>query len=395
MKVDRDWHSKRRAIAGIVATIFMFAMLFTVGASYFLFVNQNDLLYSQASSARASSLSSQHSEYLVLDATADPSTQVISFTAQNAGAATSNIVSFLLSDSTGSVVGFCQSGTGGSCPSLPFAVNLGATSSSVSTGFTYVSPNTYTLSVITQLGNVFTTTYPPSTTTLASQALSSGAIGDLYLQFNSYTYYAITTHSSNPSCPGSGTNSSYSNYCLVTTSGNSGPGFDIPSSVPGNIGFSVAMQNLNTQKADIILDQFTLMYQNSFYGNNHQNFVSWYIASVGKASNGYIPILQNYYLQKLAWNTPVTIYFITGGCITAGNGPTTENGNCNTASSAGFNAKLGSGQVATAFLLSNGWELTSGSYTYTQGQSNSLVFAGTGINVDYGQNSPYVTTLYE
>ena len=66
MKLDRDQLRTRRGIAGIVATVFMFAMLFTVGASYFLFVNQNNMLYSQAASARASVSSAQQNEDLVV-----------------------------------------------------------------------------------------------------------------------------------------------------------------------------------------------------------------------------------------------------------------------------------------------------------------------------------------
>ena len=250
---------------------------------------------------------------------------------------------------------------------------------------------TYLIKVVTARGNVFTGTYPQNS--LVLNAVSAGAIGDLYLVFDTYTYYAIVSHSSQSNCPSSSSNASYTGYCLETASGDTGPGFDVPASVSGNIGFSVSMQNLNAQGADIILDQFSLMYQNSFYGNSHQNFVPWYITATGTPNNGFIPILKQYQPQILKYNAQKTVYYLSGSCVTASTGPTTENGNCATAGS--FNSPLGSGQVATVFLLSNGWELNPNSYTLTQGGSTSLVYSGTGIDVNYGQNSPYVTTLYE
>jgi len=37
----------RKAIAGIMAAIILFAMLFTVGTTYFLYVNLNNQLYTK------------------------------------------------------------------------------------------------------------------------------------------------------------------------------------------------------------------------------------------------------------------------------------------------------------------------------------------------------------
>ena len=380
MKVDRDWHSKRRGMAGIVASVFMFAMLFTVGASYFLFVNQNNLLYSQAATARATALSGQHSEDLLIVGAADPSTGALSFTVQNVGEATATITGFFVLGSSGSVLAFCQAGTGGSCPSLPISVNLGTTSGDVATGVTYTSPNTYTISAVTQLGNVFSATYPPTATSLASQALSSGALGDLYLSFNSYTFYV----ESSSGCP---TGTGYSSSCLMTSAGNTGAAFAIDHSVTSSAyGFSITVKNLNPAYKDIILDQYTLLYESFFNGPTHVNDLPWYIASVGTESGGLIPVMSAYTPVVLQYNIPVTLYFLSTNCITYSSGGPPNGSSCGSFSPTSAQAyHYSAGTVATIFILSNGWEYSPGTYTISGLSYQSA---------NYGQNSPYVSTLF-
>ena len=370
----------------------MLAIFFTVIFGYF---------YTYTSVMKISGLNIEQTsqEKFVLTGALGTSGNVSAYV-NNTGSIAIQIVVVLVSNSSGQVIKVINS-SGGSNPRLPISLNPGQSSPLIDTGVPskQTAPGSYLIKVITQRGNTQIALWPQpqSTSDLAFQAISSGAIGDLYLQFNSYKYYTITSHGSISNCPGSSTNSTYSNYCLQTSAGYSGVAFDIPASVVSNSGdgiaFSINMTNLNSQKVDIILDQFTLMFQNAFYGNNHQNFVSWYIATVGATSNGYIPILKNYQLQVLPYDVPKTLYFISSGCVTASNGPTSENSNC--ASSSNFESPLGHGTASTVFLLSNGWEEASGSYQATQGYSNSLVYSGTGIDVNYGQNSPYVSTLYE
>ena len=398
MKLDRHWHSKRRAVAGIVATVFMFAMLFTVGASYFLYVNQNNLLYSEASSQRANALSSQHTEDLTIVGSADATTEALAFTAENLGAATATVVGFFVSDSSGNVLAFCQSGTGGSCPTLPASVNPGMTSVKIDTGVTYAGSNTYTISAVTQLGNVFTATYPPSAISLASQALASGAIGDLYLSFDSYTIYAVTSHSYTSSCPAaSGTDSG---FCLQTDSSHSRAGFAVPGSSYQNyyVGFSANLTNLNSGKGDIVLDQWSLLYAQVPAGANGKvPLVSWNIISVGTKdkANNLLPILKQYNPRVLPYNQPVTVYFATANCINAAQGP---DDSCSTISSYGTSlandftmcpCHNNYPSASTIFIMSNGWKLAAGSYTLSE-----LTYSAGTYGANYGQNTPFVSTLY-
>lgn len=386
-------------MAGIVATVFMFAMLFTVGASYFLFVNENNMLYSQAQGARASTLSSQQSEEMTIVATADPNTGLISFTAQDLGATTSTVSSFFVLNSTGTVLAFCQKGTGGTCPTLPFSVNQGTISGLTSTGINYSSPNTYTITVVTQLGNVFTTTYPPSATSLASQALSSGAIGDLYLSFDSYTIYTVTDHGTTTNCHPN--TAGYSGFCFMTSSGYSGPAFAVPGATYATryVGFSVSLTNLNAGQADIILDQWSLLYASvPASANSKVPLISWNIVGVGNGANGLIPIEDQYTPIVLPYNQPVTVYFAAANCVNAAQGP--DDG-CSTVSSYGTSLSIkgtdfvlcpcsqGYPSASTIFILSNGWKLAAG--TYTLGQ---LTYTAGAFGANYGQNTPFVSAVY-
>jgi len=58
MSIKRSHGAGRKAVAGILAALILFVMLFTVGTGYFLFVNQGNLLYTKALSARSNSIQS-------------------------------------------------------------------------------------------------------------------------------------------------------------------------------------------------------------------------------------------------------------------------------------------------------------------------------------------------
>lgn len=335
-------------MAGIVATVFMFAMLFTVGASYFMFVNQNNLLYSQAAAARASTLSGQHGESLTLSAALSP-TNVITFDTQNLGAATVEITGILVSDSTGSVLAFCQAGTPAPCPTLPYSVNQGMTSSQVPTGVTYSTADTYTISVVTQLGSVFSTTYPPTAESLAAQALSSGAIGDLYIQFHTFHWYTVSGN----------------------TLTDRGLGFSISCTTLGSsdIAFSISMTNLNSNKLNITLDQYTLM--DSFFppkstgGGNNPTLAYYVVSNVSNTiSTNYSPLVLDY-------NQPKTVVFASGN----------PDGSLSF-SPQGTNFCSYKPAITFSFVVSHGC------------QGVSLVKCNTVSNDNYGQVAPYVSSLF-
>lgn len=388
MIIDKKTIARRRGIAGIIATVLLFAMVFSVGTSYFLFVNSNNLLYSQVASNRNSAVQSGLSEDAVLS-TSTTTTSYIQFKVENAGGISVNVSSFFVLDSNGGLE-FCQHGSASPCPSLPFVVSAGATSSQVSTGIKYASPTTYIIKLVTQRGNIFTATYPPTSTSLAAQAISSGAIGDLYLNFHSYTFYDLTT----TSCPAAGTQlGTTGNYssgeCFSNTAGSSA--FVVSHSDANKIGFSVQVTNLNNQSYDIILDQFSLLYQVLQGPNAKGTYYAWYIASVANY-NGQDVVRQMFSPYVLTYNHPTTVYFVGSACIAAYSGPTSstcttmspstaQTSSCNQLGNACTTA---GGYVSTVFIISHGWEQLPpvNIATLTYSASN------------YGQNSPYVSSLY-
>ena len=352
MIIDKKQRQKRRAISGIIATVILFAMLFTVGSSYFLYVNQNDMLYSQASSNRASAIVSQQLENIMISTTAPAPANDILFSVNNVGGIGVNITAvYVLNATSGKVHEFFQPGTTGITPALPIAVNVGAVSSAVNTGQLYVGGKNYVIKLVTQRGNTFTATYPPTATTLAAQALSSGAIGDLYLSHSSYSWYTIG------SC---GTS-----QCLTKV----GKAFAIPYAVAttANIAFSVTVTDLNPNQYPITLDEYTQLYQivvpvnlkaSSYKTNN------WYIVSVQNGT--YTDMVQNSYSQiTLPYNVPDTLFF---GSLNAGSFSATS----------ALNAVQDTGILV--FILSHGCEPGGGSCIATLS--------------NYGQNMPYVSTIY-
>ena len=348
----------------------MFTMLFTVGAGYFLYVNQANTVYTKALLARAGGISSQAEEALSLTADLTAGGD-ISVYANNTGGIGVNITSLYLLGSSGATLKCMGVGLPSSCTNgtpFPIWVNVGGGSGVIDTGYVPISGDVYTLKVVTQRGTVFSATYPTAATSLAARALSSGAIGDLYLQFGSYAYYNLT----------SGCGSS-SGWCMTTSTGE--PAFSIPSTVATSnaMAFSVVVTDLNPDQLNITLDQFSVLQQMMLHGTT-QKLVTWYLASNSSTdiNNYYTPIV-------LTYNKPAFLLFAASGpvCIQGQSSPT-----CTTFSLSGVgvlacNSNQGPcpGITAPVFLVSHGClgiELATCSYS----------------NGNYGQNSPYVTTLY-
>ncbi len=380
---------ERRGVAGIISGVILFFILFTVGTSYFIFVIESNQNYDKALETRASGIQAQLQENLQIT-TSDSVNGTLALSVENVGGMAANVVSLFVTDPSGTLHQFGVNSTSNTAPALPIPISPGQNTSTIDTKITIVSGN-YSVKLLTQRGSAFEALYPPSTSTLASFALSSGAIGDLYIEFDTYTAYTITSHSSTSACPAA--SSTYSGDCLQTSTGNAVPGFSIPvANFSGkDYAFSITLTNLNPAKADIILDQFSLIYENSFYGNSHQNFIPWYIASVGTASGGLVPVLSKYSPVVLSYDVPTTVYYIAATCVAASSGP--SNAGCQSEPSASFDvcATTGngdcasSGTVSTIFILSNGWKEAPGSYTLA-----TLKFS----SANYGQNSPFVSTIY-
>lgn len=153
---------------------------------------------------------------------------------------------------------------------------------------------------------------------------------------------------------------SSSGYCLQQEN----TAFTIPSSFAGSypMAFSVTITDLAASQDNITLDQNSLIEDfmakgDSFYLN------TWYIATNQSANiaNAYTPIVLNY-------NVPTVVVFASGKPGTFGL-PSI------------FAQSQIQGKLASVFILSHGWKAISYSQTST-------------AIANYGQNSPYVTTLY-
>ena len=376
----------RRGVAGILAAVLMFAMLFSVGTGFFIFISNSNLVYNEALTNRADAVQSQLQEQLTISPVT--SNNYITFTVTNTGGVSVILDNLFVLRPSNVLRTYGVGVANNTLPVLPIAVSPSTTSASLNTSIKY-SSGTYMLKVMTSRGNTFTATYPPSGGSPVTNALSSGAIGDLYLTFDSFTIYTVTSHSSDSGCPAKA--GSYSGYCFKTGSGFSGPGFAVSGATftSSAVGFSATFTNLNQGQADIILDQWSLMYAQVPAGANGKvPLVSWNIISVSAKSGIYIPINDKYTPIVLSYNTPVTIYFMSAYCVQAATGP--DDG-CSSVSSKGTNDYVGCPcannypSASTIFLMSNGWKLAPGTYNIANLQYSQA---------NYGQNAPFVSTVY-
>jgi hypothetical protein len=385
MKIPRV-STKRRAVAGILAAVILFAMLFSVGAGYFLFVNTENGLYQSVLFNNANKVTNAVTEGVVVTTLATKtSPQHIGFYVNNTGGSTANVTSFYVSNSSGYVLACAGQGVPTpKCTSnsqFPIILNVGAGSQTVDTLFPPVSGVTYVLKILTARGNVFSTTYPPTATALASQALSSGAIGDLYMNFSSFRYFQTTTGGSCPAYVNGGT---YSGYCISGSTVQ--PGFTLPYTTPASFAvFYVSITNYNPSHATITIDQFSLLMQLQLHGSSGVVPLIWYIISNSSkvAGTTLYPILQRFNLITLPYGVPTNLVFSAANPVCLAGQSSGTNGCQILSTSSGNLFKCGgstcpgTGSTDPTFIVTHGWKAIPTTQT-----------------ANYGQNSPYVTILY-
>jgi hypothetical protein len=335
---------RKKGISSVIGGVIMFGILFTVGFGYFLSVWQSNAYYQNQVLQR-----SQEN----LGVSAQAAGNSFQITVINYGIP-ANVTGYILNDNSTGTSNF-----------YPVSKFLAQDQSVVLGGIPYISGHSYVIKVLTGRGNVFSTTYPQQAVSLAAQALSSGAIGDLYLAFQTYTWYNVT---SGGTCPPTGSNvagGKSSGYCLNSISGK--PAFTIPSSVATSgygIAFSVSVTDLNPDELNITLDQYSLIMQLSIHGSSGLVPIVWYVVS-----NSSQTILSSYNPIVLQYNKPTLLLFASSNPVGSGFGPKTACASPSSCVSPDFTAPV--------FLVSHGWK---GIPTTQQ--------------ANYGQNSPYVTTLY-
>ncbi|MDV3243931.1 MAG: hypothetical protein LYZ66_02000 [Nitrososphaerales archaeon] len=172
--------AKRKGIAGILGAVLLFVMLFTVGTSYFIFVNNTNFQYLQALVTRGNSL--QSDLYESIQITTLLTNNHVGFYINNTGGINVNVTAMFLLDSSGNVLKCEGKGvpTGASCyasnAAFPLLANSGKGAPSfgvVDSAYTYVG-GTNTVKVVTQRGDVFSATYPITVSGLVANALTSG-----------------------------------------------------------------------------------------------------------------------------------------------------------------------------------------------------------------------------
>jgi hypothetical protein len=167
----------RRGVAGIVATVIMFAILFTVGTSYFIFVSSQNSSYVSSLLSATNKVQGNLAEGLSIGTLLD-STGNVEFYANNTSSETINMTAVLVISSTGTLlscegVGFpAGAGCTNSTPALWRVVNPGSGSPAIDTEYTYVAGTTLTIKVLTARGNSYSATYPEP----ASQSTSSQSV---------------------------------------------------------------------------------------------------------------------------------------------------------------------------------------------------------------------------
>jgi len=342
--------AERKAIAGVVAAAILFLMIFTIGSAYFLFVSSTNLQYGQALVGRSNNF--QDRLYERLSVSTLLVNNHIAFYVNNTGGVNANITGAYVLGSSGSVLRCdgrgLQTPCANSTPALPVVVNVGKGSITIDSGYTYTS-GTYTVELITQRGGIFSATYPPTPAPYpVIYALSSGGIGDLDIQISSYKYYEVE--------------SSGSTYKLDLK----GNAFSIPhGATSSNIGFSAIFTNVNLQHKNMTLDSYSLLAHVQAplqgQGGGTARSFAWYVISNDSAGN----ISPNYQQITLQYNAPKTIVFasLTPGAFTP-NAPS-----------------ISSGTIIFVSVLFHGCEGIRAVNCITP-------------NDNYGQNIPYVSTLY-
>ena len=372
---SRKNNNRKRAISSVIGGIIILGMIISVGYGYFYSITQSQQYYQKEVKLYNISTQERQSEDLILSAAVSGSSFITSIT--NTAAEVNITAYFIYNNSTGTTT--YNSIAGGDLVAQDQSVTI--------TGGTYSQGDKYLIKILTGRGNVFTTTYPPTATTLASQALSSGAIGDLYLEFNSYHFFTI---SSGSGCP---TGSNYSGYCLA----DQGAAFAVPYSTyeHSDIAFSVTMVDLNQQEGEIVLDQFSSIFQIATAKANAKGTpFPWFIVNnqTNADGSGKNAIISTYYPIILHYDVPQTVVFAATNCISV----TSTNNQMNDGS-AGCDSSFGSGDLAElsvvgmaagatapVFIFSHGWEEVSGTSLSTLELDNT----------NYGQNAPYESTVY-
>ena len=180
----------RRAISGILGAVFLFAILFSTGATYFAFITLNmqnlntELLY------RNSQENNRLLERFVPVSYLNTGTGHIGVYLNNNGSMAIKIVAVLVIEPSTSTVVKLEG-----APSLPIFINPSSwpRGPSLDTGITPVAGKLYNIRVLSERGNIAETTYPETkSSAIVAMSLLAQGIGDVQMFFSSFQWATQT-----------------------------------------------------------------------------------------------------------------------------------------------------------------------------------------------------------
>ena len=324
-----------------------FGMLFTVGTSYILFVNDANSQYHRQLLQRIGTTHQGLQENLILTPGLSSSNSHITFYVNNTGGVNANVTAFFVLDLGGTVLKCGGRGLpSGTCSSWnPISVNIGKGSVTIDTGYAYnalVSPDT--IRIITETGGAFTQTYPLTPYPAANVAVTT--VGAGFAELNFATFRAYNSTGPSRGCQ------PWATGCQLDTWPAGKNAYTMDSLATGGkwFMFAVDITNVDPARKTLVLDsnsELTDYFPPTAGGGTASSFF-WGIGSV--SSSG---VTQAFSSVTIGAGQTVTLYFLNPSQTNAPQWP-----------GAGF---------AAIFIFLHG----------TRG------------GAPYGQNIPFVTTLYK
>jgi len=183
---------KRKAVSGILGAMMLFTMLFTTGASYFLFVVASQQVMNSTHLDAGYVQNERALERFGLASLKTP-TSKIGINITNLGPNTINIVLIIVSNSSQVYELDGGSGVGhATIPNLPLYINPGMSRDLIDTQLTPTNGVVYIIKVVTDRGNIAVVGYPDrSSAYVVAQSIISQGIGDVQMEFEEFKYANI------------------------------------------------------------------------------------------------------------------------------------------------------------------------------------------------------------
>jgi archaellum component FlaF (FlaF/FlaG flagellin family) len=184
MRLPVRRRSSRRGVSGLIASIFLFAMLFTTGAAYILFVTDSQFQLQEAAEA-ALERNIQRTSESVRVTTLELGDGDLGVSLTNTGGEPVQLKQIFVVDSNDQMVSNIQSAP------LPITLNVRtATASPIDTNVTIQQDSNYTVSVVSDRGSLFSGAYPEPSMTLnwVVQSEVAKAIGSISMDTTTLQY---------------------------------------------------------------------------------------------------------------------------------------------------------------------------------------------------------------